>query len=87
MGCEFFMMTLCCPKTVLPDKIGVMTSKCAYIVKMKVRALNAASGNIFLTNIHRVFVSDSAEPSADDEDLSDYFLGVRPVGKTTDSKS
>ena len=35
MGCEFFMMTLCCPKTVLPDKIGVMTSKCAYIVKMK----------------------------------------------------
>ena len=52
----------------------------------EVRALNAASGNIFLTNIHRVFVSDSAEPSADDEDLSDYFLGVRPVGKTTDSK-
>lgn len=48
------------------------------------------SGNIFLTNIHRVFLSDIAEPSLDDEDLRDYFLapfGARPAGKTTDSKT
>ncbi len=46
------------------------------------------TGNIFLTNIHRVFLHEVAEPSLDDDDLSDYFLapfGRRPSGKTTDS--
>src|SRR3989338_5442328 len=46
--------------------------------------------NLFLTNIHRVFVGDVPEPSLGDEDLRDYFLepfGARPVGKTTDSKT
>ena len=40
------------------------------------------TGNIFLTNIHRVFESDVKEPSIEDENLSDYFLGNRPVTKT-----
>ncbi len=44
------------------------------------------TGNIFLTNIHRIYSGDDVEPSADDEDTMDYFLGKRPVGKTTDSK-
>ena len=43
-------------------------------------------GNIFLTNIHRVYDSDAKPPSADDEDSSDYFLGSKPTGATTDSK-
>ncbi|HEY5411249.1 MAG TPA: DEAD/DEAH box helicase family protein, partial [Caulobacteraceae bacterium] len=42
------------------------------------------SGNLFLTNIHRVREGDSA-PSADDADLTDFFLGKKPVAKTTDS--
>lgn len=44
------------------------------------------TGNIFLTNIHRVYAGNEALPSADDEDLRDYFLGDRPVAKTTESK-
>ncbi len=44
------------------------------------------TGNIFLTNIHRVHISNTKEPSADDDDTGDYFLGARPTGKTTDSK-
>ena len=44
------------------------------------------TGNIFLTNIHRVYASDDIEPSFEDDDLMDYFLGKRPTGKTTDSK-
>jgi type III restriction enzyme len=47
-------------------------------------------GNIFLTNIHRVFLGDVADPSLDDEDLRDYFLdpfGPKPVGRTTDSRT
>jgi len=44
------------------------------------------TGNIFLTNIHRVYAGNEAIPSADDEDTRDYFLGPRPVGKTNDSK-
>ncbi len=44
------------------------------------------TGNLFLTNIHRVYAGKDTEPSFDDENLDDYFLGKRPVGKTTDSK-
>lgn len=43
------------------------------------------TGNIFLTNIHRVFERDVQEFAADDEDSSDYFLGDKPVTKTNDS--
>src|SRR6266849_2308974 len=48
------------------------------------------TGNLFLTNIHRVFLGDVDDPSLEDEDLRDYFLapfGPKPVGKTTDSKT
>ncbi len=44
------------------------------------------TGNIFLTNIHRVFENDVHEYSADDDDASEYFLGDKPVVKTNDSK-
>jgi type III restriction enzyme len=43
-------------------------------------------GNIFLTNIHRVYAGDDIPPSPDDENTMDYFLGKRPTGATTDSK-
>jgi type III restriction enzyme len=43
-------------------------------------------GNIFLTNIHRVYSNDSVPPSADDDDSRDYFLGTRPTGATNESK-
>jgi len=44
------------------------------------------TGNIFLTNIHRVYSGDDIPPSPDDEDMRNYFLGKRPTGATTDSK-
>jgi type III restriction enzyme len=44
------------------------------------------TGNIFLTNIHRVYSGEDIPPSPGDEDLRDYFLGKRPTGATTDSK-
>jgi type III restriction enzyme len=43
-------------------------------------------GNIFLTNIHRVYSGDDIPASSDDENTMDYFLGKRPTGATTDSK-
>ena len=46
------------------------------------------TGNIFLTNIHRVYLGEVPESSLEDDDLSNYFLGPfgpKPVGKTTDS--
>jgi len=57
-------------------------------IQDEVRA-HPPTGNIFLTNIHRVFLGDIREPSLDDDDLRDYFLapfGQKPSGKTTDSK-
>ena len=44
------------------------------------------TGNIFLTNIHRVYAGEDIPPSPDDENTMDYFLGKRPTGTTTDSK-
>lgn len=43
-------------------------------------------GNIFLTNIHRVYAGNDIPASPDDEDTMEYFLGKRPTGATTDSK-
>ncbi len=43
-------------------------------------------GNIFLTNIHRVYSGEDLPPSPDDDNSMDYFLGKRPTGATTDSK-
>jgi type III restriction enzyme len=48
------------------------------------------TGNIFLTNIHRVFFDEDREPSLEDDDLRDYFLspfGSKPVGKTNESRT
>ena len=44
------------------------------------------TGNIFLTNIHRVYAGDEVPASPDDDNTMDYFLGKRPTGATTDSK-
>jgi len=44
------------------------------------------TGNIFLTNIHRVYAGNESIPSPDDDDTMDYFFGPRPTGGTTDSK-
>ncbi|MGH8547811.1 MAG: DEAD/DEAH box helicase family protein [Methylococcales bacterium] len=44
------------------------------------------TGNIFLTNIHRVYAGEDIPPSPDDDNTMDYFLGKRPTGATTDSK-
>jgi type III restriction enzyme len=46
----------------------------------------SSSGNIFLTNIHRIYQSDDL-PAETDADLADYFLGARPKGKSNDSKT
>ncbi len=43
------------------------------------------TGNIFLTNIHRVYSGADIPPSPDDENTMDYFFGKRPTGATTDS--
>ena len=47
--------------------------------------VNAPFGNIFLTNIHRVYSSDVTSPSPGDDNTMAYFLGQRPTGTTMDS--
>jgi len=44
------------------------------------------TGNIFLTNIHRVYAGNDIPSSPDDDNTMEYFLGKRPTGATTDSK-
>ena len=47
--------------------------------------VTSPTGNIFLTNIHRVYAGDDIPPSPDDENTMEFFLGKRPTGATTDS--
>ncbi len=44
------------------------------------------TGNIFLTNIHRVYAGEDIPSSPDDDNTMNYFLGTRPTGATNDSK-
>ena len=43
-------------------------------------------GNIFLTNIHRVYAGNDIPASPNDDNTMEYFLGKRPTGATTESK-
>lgn len=47
--------------------------------------LVSETGNLFLTNIHRVYENEHT-PAFEDDDTTAYFLGQRPTGKTTDSQ-
>jgi Restriction endonuclease len=44
------------------------------------------TGNIFLTNIHRVYQGATEAASFDDSNTADYFLGKKPAGATNESK-
>ncbi len=44
------------------------------------------TGNIFLTNIHRIYEGAVESASFEDPDTTGYFLGTQPVGKTNESK-
>ena len=48
--------------------------------------VNQPTGNLFLSNIHRVYAGNEVIPSPDDDDSRDYFLGTKPTGATNDSK-
>lgn len=41
------------------------------------------AGNIFLSNIHRLFNNEATPPSFDDADTADYFLGTAPSSKNS----
>lgn len=45
-----------------------------------------STGNIFLTNIHRIYTEEYNSPSSNDENTMDFFLGQKVTGATTDSK-
>jgi type III restriction enzyme len=49
-------------------------------------SITRPTGNIFLTNIHRVYAGADIPASPDDEDTMEYFLGKKPSGATIDSK-
>lgn len=46
--------------------------------------VTSETGNLFLSNIHRVYDAPPA-PSLEDNNLLDFFAGKRPTGHTTDN--
>lgn len=59
--------------------------QCTLHIQDKVGIVNK-TGNIFLTNIHRVYESNNSNPTYQDEDTRNYFLGKKPSGETQESK-
>ena len=41
--------------------------------------LTSKVGNIFISNVHRIYASNQNEPSYDDEDTMGYFLGKKAI--------
>lgn len=59
--------------------------QCTLHIQDSVGVVNK-TGNIFLTNIHRVYETNNTTPSYQDDDTRNYFLGKKPVGETQESK-
>jgi type III restriction enzyme len=79
------MKTLFCRTMDITVKTGKMIFKSNCICKTRL-ALFQNQGNIFLTNIHRVYEGDIKEASFDDDDTWIIFWAEKVVGKTNDSK-
>ena len=47
--------------------------------------VNKAKGNLFLTNIHRIYYGEDKMPTVDDENTMDYFLGSKAKDAKKDS--
>jgi len=41
-------------------------------------------GNLFLSNVHRIFENKENGPTLQDENLTDFFFGPKPKGKTNE---
>ena len=73
----------------MADATGATTFTIALHIQDDVRVVRPI-GNIFLTNIHRVYLGSVPNPRSMTTICSDYFLspfGDRPVGATTDSNT
>ncbi|MBC8415490.1 MAG: DEAD/DEAH box helicase family protein [Candidatus Cloacimonetes bacterium] len=46
-------------------------------IQDEVKAISPA-GNLFLTNVHRVFLSSHKESSFEDDNVADFFMGIKP---------
>ncbi len=51
----------------------------------ELKAISPA-GNLFLTNVHRVFLSEHKTPTFEDPDVSQYFLGRKPKSDADKNK-
>jgi len=85
IGLKYFMKIQYYLITDIVDKIGRMIFQIKLHLQDEIGTISK-SGNIFLTNIHRVYEGNINEASFKDEDTSEYFIGNKVVGKTNDSK-
>ena len=72
-GCASSSTTPFCPTTAIGGQNWRDDFQVALHIQDDVRIVRP-TGNIFLTNIHRVYLGDVPEPSLEDDDLRDYFL-------------
>ena len=77
-GAKIFLMDPVIPQDGYEDKNWKSDFQMEVHIQDDAR-VNRVKGNLFLTNIHRVYRGEDKEPSFEDEDRKDYFLGKKAV--------
>ncbi len=76
-GLKIFQEDPIIPKDGFADKNWQSDFQMTVHIQDEAKAISPA-GNLFLTNIHRVFLSSNSESSFEDDNVFDYFGGVKP---------
>lgn len=82
---RIFKKDIIIPENGFKDKNWKSDFQLTVHLQDELKAISPA-GNLFLTNVHRVFLSEHRIPSFEDSDVSQYFLGSKPKSDADKNK-
>ena len=82
---RIFKKDIVIPENGFKDRNWKLDFQLTVHLQDELKAISPA-GNLFLTNVHRVFLSEHRIPSFEDPDVSQYFLGIKPKSDADKSK-
>ena len=82
---KIFNKDIIIPENGFKDKNWKQDFQLTVHLQDELKAISPA-GNLFLTNVHRIFLSEDKTPSFEDADVSQYFLGSKPKSDADKNK-
>lgn len=82
---RIFRKDIVIPQNGFKDKNWKSDFQLTVHLQDELKAISPA-GNLFLTNVHRVFLSEHKTPTFEDPDVSQYFLGPNPKSDADKNK-